>query len=149
LYNGGQPEEEHPMSSTRLNALRNVAEAELDRRLGQLDPRLRQDLATSLVRQWLTGDGHAGLVTPAGHLWFRMVRTEAGGFEVGFDAQPPRFLDRLRDWQVADRDIPRLLHQLNLSQEVWCRSDEGRQLRLRMVARERTLLVEPVAQEEA
>jgi hypothetical protein len=29
------------MSSIRQNAVRNVAEAELDRRLGQLDPRLR------------------------------------------------------------------------------------------------------------
>jgi hypothetical protein len=136
------------MSSTRQNALRNVAEAELDRRLGELDSRLRQELATSLVRQWITSDGHAGLVMPAGHYWFRMIRTDAG-FEVGFDAQPPRFLDRLHDWKVADDDIPELLHQLNLRQEVLCHSEEGRQLRLRMLAKERTLLVEPVAEEEA
>jgi hypothetical protein len=32
------------MSSTRQNALRNVAEAVLDQRLGQLDPGLRQQL---------------------------------------------------------------------------------------------------------
>jgi hypothetical protein len=137
------------MSSTRQNALRNIAEAELDRRIGQLDPRMRQELATSLVRQWITSDGHAGLVTPLAHYWFRMIRTDAGGFEVGFDAQPPRFMDRLHDWKVPDGDIPELLHQLNLCQEVLCRSEAGRQLHLRMLAKERTLLVEPVAEEEA
>jgi hypothetical protein len=135
------------MSSTRQNALRNVAEAELDQHLGQLDSRLRQQLATSLVRQWITSDGHAGLVTVSAHYWFRMIRTDTG-IEVGFDAQPPRFLDRLHDWKVADDDIPELLHQLNLCQEVLCRSEEGRQLRLRVLAKDRTLLVQPVAEEE-
>jgi hypothetical protein len=136
------------MSSTRQNALRNVAEAELDRRLGELDLRLREELATSLVRQWITCDGHAGLVTPSGHFWFRMIRTD-GGVEVGFDAQPPRFVDSLREWKVPEDEIPDLLHQLNLRQRASCQSQEGNHLRLRMVPNERTLLVQPVPEEEA
>jgi hypothetical protein len=136
------------MSSIRQNALRNVAEAELDRRLGELDSQQKGELATSLVRQWITYDGHAGLVTPSGHFWFDMIRTD-GGFEVGFDAQPPRFMDRLREWKVQEDEIPELLHQLNLRQRASCQSQENRPLRLRMLPKERTLLVEPVAEEEA
>jgi hypothetical protein len=137
------------MSSTKQNALRQVAEAELDRRLGPLDPRLRQELATSLVRQWITSDGHAGLVMSSGHCWFRMIRTEGGGFEVGFDAQPPRFMDRLREWQIVEDEIPELLHQLNLCQSASCLSQENLQLRLSMRPKERNLSVEPVADEDA
>jgi len=135
------------MSSIKHTALRNVAEAELDSRLGDLDSRLKQELATSLVRQWLTNDGHAGLVTQSNHYWFRMIRTD-GGFEVGFDAQPPRFIDQLRGADVAEEQIPGLLHELSLCQSAQCQTQDGKSIRLRMIARERTLLIEPVADED-
>jgi hypothetical protein len=135
------------MSATRPNPLRHVAETVLDERFGALDPRLRQDLATSLVRQWVTSGGHAGLVTRSHHFWFRIVRTDGGGYEVGFDAQPPRFLEVLRRAGVAEESIPGLLHQLNLCQSVRCRTQDGRFLRLGMNARERALRAEPAADE--
>jgi hypothetical protein len=135
------------MSSVRQSALRKVAEATLERHCGQLDPALKQELATSLARQWITNDGHAGLITRASHCWFRMVR-KGSGFEVGFDAQPPRFVDDLRRMQVDEEEIPVLLHQLNLCQSVWFQVSNGETWQLRMVARERRLLIEPVCDGE-
>jgi hypothetical protein len=137
------------MSSTRQNAMRNVAEAEIDRRLGKMHPRHRQELATSLVRQWITNDGYGGILTPSAYLWFHMVRPETGGFDVGFEAQAPRFLDRLREWQVPEESVPELLHQLNIRQNASCVSQDGRHLRLRMLPKEGMLLVAPMADEDA
>jgi hypothetical protein len=132
---------------TRHNPLRKIAEAELDRRFADLDSQLKQELATSLARQWLTNEGHAGLVTTSGHYWFKINRTQNGGFEVGFDAQPPRFVDNLRRANVAEDQLSGLLHQLSLCQSVVFPTQDGRILCLRMIAKERTLLIEPAANE--
>ena len=44
--------------------LRKIAEGELSKQFLGLGPAVRDELATSLVRQWLGNDGHAGIVTP-------------------------------------------------------------------------------------
>jgi hypothetical protein len=43
--------------------LRKITESKLAKHFGDLDTAVRSELATSLVRQWLTNDGCAGLVT--------------------------------------------------------------------------------------
>jgi hypothetical protein len=136
------------MATIRQNALRKIAESELGRRLSGLDTRARQDLATSLVRQWITNDGHAGLVTPSGHYWFRMIRTPDGGFRVGFEAHPPRFVEVLRGADVAEDRIPDLLYELSVRQVVPCETQTGKSICVRMIAAEKTLRIEPPAPDE-
>jgi hypothetical protein len=136
------------MSSLKQTPLRKLAEVVLDQHFGELEPQLKQDLAISLVRQWTTNDGHAGLVTLSHHHWFRMVRTQGGGFEVGYQASPPQFMEDLRRWNVSEEEIPDLLHNLNCQQSVLCNTAEGERIKLRLVAQERTLLIEPVEAEE-
>jgi hypothetical protein len=129
------------MSSARSNPLRKIAEDQIERLFGDFDPRLKQELATSLVRQWITNDGYAGLVKSSSHHWLRLIRTD-GGFEVGRDDQPPRFVNQLRQGNVSEDQIPDVLHQLNLTQCTTCQTQDGGTIRLRMVAKERTLVIE-------
>src|SRR5262245_12058523 len=53
--------------------LRRIAEGELSKQFLGLSAAVRDQLATSLVRQWLTNDGHAGVVTPTQQVWFQVV----------------------------------------------------------------------------
>jgi hypothetical protein len=57
------------MKPSKRLPLRRIAEGELARLFGGLGAAVWDQLATSLVRQWLTNDGHAGLVTPTQQLW--------------------------------------------------------------------------------
>ena len=60
------------------NALRQIAEHELDRCFHDLSPFTRDELATSLVRQWIGNDGNAVIVTrdPANTQFFVQLVTD-------------------------------------------------------------------------
>ena len=60
------------LPSKRL-PLRRIAEAELSKQFLGLSAAVRDQLATSLVRQWVTYDGHAGVVTPTQQVWLQLV----------------------------------------------------------------------------
>jgi hypothetical protein len=78
-------------------------------------------LATSLVRQWLTNDGHAGLVTPTQQHWFQLV-AEGDYLEVRVSTAEGDWGRALsRHWGVDEAEVPGLLHRLNLCQSVLSR----------------------------
>jgi hypothetical protein len=130
------------MNPLKRFPLRKIAENVLVRHLGDLDDAVREELATSLVRQWITNDGHAGFVTPTRQFWIRMV-TKGDGVEVGFSPAEGNWGRILtEDWHVAEEKVPGLLHRLNLCQSVLCRNAEGRTIRLRIEPRERTVRCE-------
>jgi hypothetical protein len=119
--------------------LRKIAEHTLAKYLGDLDAGLRDELATSLVRQWVTNDGHAGFVTPTHKFWFQMV-LKGEGVEVGFNPVEGKWAHYLSErWHVDEGEIPGLLHQLNLCQSVLCRNADGHRIRLRVEPKERTV----------
>jgi hypothetical protein len=132
------------MTPSRSQALRRIAEDQLDVRLGELDPQARQELATSLVRQWLGNDGHAGIITPSNNYWFRLERRADGGIEIGFEANPGSFAALLRNWGVAEEDMAHLLHQLSLRQAVRYRTEAGLALEVRLEPAQLTLRVNEV-----
>jgi hypothetical protein len=112
--------------------LRAIAEQTIDRHLGRLDPWLRADLATSLARQWLTNDGHAGLVFLARQCWFDAA-VRGDRTEVGFRPAPGDWGRALVDhWRVSPADVPDLLHRLNLCQAARQRAADGRTVCLRV-----------------
>jgi hypothetical protein len=136
------------MKPIRQYPLRKIAESELARHFGHLDAAVRDQLATSLVRQWLTNDGHAGFVTLTHQYWFRLVAT-GDSLEVGFsEAEGDWGMVLSRDWHVEEEDVPGLLHQLNLCQSALYRTADGRTIRLRIEPRERTVRCEEQAAEE-
>jgi hypothetical protein len=135
------------MNPLKHYPLRKVAEKVLAKHFGDLDAAVRDELATSLVRQWITNDGHAGFVTPTRQFWVNMV-TNGDGVEVGFSPAEGNWGRVLtEDWHVAEEEVPGLLHQLNLCQSVVCRTGDGLTIRLRVEPKERTVRCEPQAAE--
>jgi hypothetical protein len=128
--------------------LRKIAVAELAKRLGDLDPGVRQELATSMVRQWITNDGHAGFVTLTRQFWFRAV--PAGDrLEVGFGEAEGNWGRILADdWHVDRGEIPGLLHRLNVCQAAACRTADGLTIRLRIEPKEQRVFCEEAEPEE-
>jgi hypothetical protein len=136
------------MSSVKQNALRNMAEQDLKARFGDLQPLVKQEMATSLVRQWITLDGYAGLVTQTHNFWYHMIRTDSGGYEVGCEQQASYLLNELRACNVREEEFPALLHDLCLCQSAVCQTADGRGILLCIIPKEKIVKIEPVASEE-
>ncbi len=136
------------MNPVKRPPLRMIAENELNKHFGDIDTAVRNELATSLVRQWLTNDGHAMVVTSTHQFWFRIV-ARSDGCEVGFNKAKSNWGRILsQSWHVDEEEIPGLLHQLNLCQSVLCHTTEGRMVRLWIEPKERTVRSEEQAGEE-
>jgi len=126
------------MPNKRL-PLRKIAEGELAKQFLGLSAAVRDQFATSLVRQWLTNDGHAGVVTPTQQVWFQLV-AEGEHLEVGVSTAEGDWGRALwRHWGVAEAEVPGLLHRLNLCQSALCRTADGRAVELRVEPRERAV----------
>jgi hypothetical protein len=124
------------------DVLRRIARSQLEQYLEDLHDPLKEDLADSLVRQWVANDGHAGLITRDSRLWFQLVPQKDGGYEVSVDADPHRFMADLRRANLNEKEIPELLHRLNLSQSVVCRTADGRSIRLQMNPKKKAFAIE-------
>jgi hypothetical protein len=119
--------------------LRRIAEGELAKQFLGLSAAVRDQLATSLVRQWLGNDGHAGIVTPTQQVWFRLV-AEGDYQEVRVSTAEGGWGRALaRDWHVDENEVPGLLHRFNLCQSAQCRTIDGRAVELRVEPRERAV----------
>ncbi len=137
------------MKPVKRYPLRKIAENELTRCFDDLDSAVTNDLAISLVRQWLTNDGYAGLVTPTHECWFHMVPKEVSSVDVGLRKKKQNWSRHLtRRWQVDEEEIPELLHRLNLCQSVLCRTTDGRTIRLWMEPKEEIVRCEEYEGEE-
>jgi hypothetical protein len=128
------------MKPIKQYPLRKIAECELARIFGDLDEGVRNDLAISLVRQWLANDGYAGLVTPTHRLWFHMVAREDGNLDVGCGEEKRNLARELaRKWQVDEDEVRDVIHDLNLCQTAVCQTADGRTIRLWIEPKEGTV----------
>jgi hypothetical protein len=130
------------------NALRRIAEHELDQCFHELDPLIRNELATSIVRQWIGNGGNAVIVTREFHFWFRMKKLEDGQTQIVRDREPQTFVDHMRKSRVIEEQIPSLLHELSVRQSVECQTDYGEKLRLRVDPGKPTFYVELVTDDD-
>ncbi len=136
------------MNPIRRYPLRKIAENQLATHFGDLDADIRNALATSLVRQWLTYDGYAGLVTATHHHLFQLVTKNGGELEVRFDTAEGNWSHVLsHDWHVDEAKIPAFLHRLNLCQSAQCQNADGRTICLRIEPQERTVRCQEQADE--
>jgi hypothetical protein len=137
-----------PMKPTKKFPLRKIADSQVEKHFGHLDSAVRNELATSLVRQWITSDGYAGFVTPTRQYWFQMVVKGAQLEVTRLEAKGNWGRILSRDWHVAGDEIPALLHQLNLCQTVSWRTTDGQTIRLGIDPKERTVRCQTQASEE-
>jgi hypothetical protein len=130
------------------NALRNIAEHELDQCFDDLSTATRDELATSLVRQWIGSDGNAVIVTRDFHFWFRVKTFDDGQTQVVRDRRPQTFVDQIRESRVVEEQLPAVLHELNVRQSAEAMTDYGEKVRLRVDPAKPTFFVELVLDDD-
>jgi hypothetical protein len=141
------------MSKRKINsgALRRLAEDLLQtlEEEGGLPPGEQGDLATSLVRQWVTYDGHACLFLVGQVVYFDLGRTPLGKPRLVPEPGLPGWLNVLtRHWKIEPDDLPGIFDQLNRGQSAEVTNAEGVPLRLWVNPKERSHGVEPLVKQE-
>ncbi len=141
------------MAKKRLNTavLRRLAEDLLWtlEEVGGVPASGREDLATSLVRQWVTYDGQACLFLGGQAVSFTLGRTPLGKPRVALEPGLPGWMSQLtRDWKIAADDLPGVLDQLNRGQSAEVTNAEGVALRLWVNPKERSRGVEPLVKRD-
>ncbi|MBO0699152.1 MAG: hypothetical protein J2P46_12215 [Zavarzinella sp.] len=132
---------------TRSQTLRYLAEQFLAGLPDEVLTSPRRDLATSLVRQWLTNDGQAALFLGS-DLHFLRARvsgpTTASVEGMKVDA---RAWNRhaMRDWDIDPDVWNEGMRQLNLGQSAVIETRRGESLRLWVNGRERRRGIEPLS----
>ncbi len=135
------------MARIQRFVLRKIAENEIAECFGELNAVVRNDLATSLVRQWLTYEGHAGIVTATHQCWFHLIE-KGDHLDVGFGRGAGNLGKILmEEWGLQRAEIAEVLHRLNLYQSVLYRRGDGRTLRLWIEPKERAVRCEEEAGE--
>ena len=103
------------------------------------------DLATSLVRQWVSYDGNATLFLGGRQVYLVLGQTPLGKPCVVPLAAPEGWLKQLsREWKVRSDDLPEVLDQLNRGQSAEVINADGVPLRLWVNPREKGRGVEPL-----
>jgi hypothetical protein len=108
----------------------------------------RDDLATSLVRQWITYDGNASLFLGEQQYFLVLARTPLGRSCV--DPQPglAGWMNVLKeDWKISSDEMPDILGQLNRGQSAEVVNTDGIPLRLWVNPKRRSRGVEPLIKE--
>lgn len=124
------------MLDIKPQVLRNIAHVELDRILPGQATDIHEALVTSIVRQWMTYEGKAGVLTLAVHYW---LSVEHKGTQVvlGSGVVPATLPRHLASWKVLDRDLQRIVLDLNLSQTSTFINLDGLTVQVRMDPRDR------------
>jgi hypothetical protein len=106
----------------------------------------REDLATSLVRQWVSYDGNATLFLGGHQVYLVLGQTPLGKPCVVPLAAPEGWLKELsREWKVRLYDLPEALDHLNRGQSAEVVNADGVPLRLWVNPKEKARGVEPLA----
>jgi hypothetical protein len=127
--------------TTRGEVLRKIAEHQVGQILPHLDGAGCGEYATAVVRQWVTCDGRAAILTERFNHW---LAPEGGGerFTVSVDRTETSIGRFAADWHIPADQIPELLHRLSVAQSAEFQSEDGLVLRLRVVPHERAIAIE-------
>lgn len=123
------------MMDIKPQVLRSIAHAELDKLLPGQAADIHEALVTSIVRQWTTYEGRAGILTLAVHYWLS-VEHKGNQVVVGSGVTPATLPRHLATWKVLERDLQRIVLDLNLSQTATFVNLDGLTVRVRMDPRD-------------
>ena len=108
----------------------------------------RGDLATSLVRQWITYDSKATLFIGEQQIYLALAKNVAGGIGILREAFRHGWTNTLtQDWKIDPEEFPDIFGQLNRGQSAEVINSEGIPLRLWVNPKERTNGVEPLVKQ--
>jgi hypothetical protein len=106
------------------------------------------ELITSITRQLLTNDGHAGLITGRGQFWVRVVQKPELPWEYGLNHVPEISVLRfMRDWDLDADLVPGILRRLTVAQSAEFTNRKGMRLRFWIDPKLRRTNIEPVTVE--
>ena len=135
-----------PNSRTLRQLAENVA-----RQLIEQGDEWRQDrgeLATSLVRQWITYDGNATLFQGERQFHFALGHTPLGKASLSTVLVPDDWLKQVAEgWKIDAEDLPDVIDQLNRGQSAEVTNTEGLPLRLWVNPKEKGRGVEPLVKQ--
>jgi hypothetical protein len=98
---------------------------------GDILPGEKGDFTTSLVRQWLTYDGHATLFLDGQQVYLLLDRSPLGKLRIMANVDPlPWQKDLTEQWKIDPQELPDIFDQLNRGQSADVTSDDGLPLRL-------------------
>jgi hypothetical protein len=123
---------ERTMSKSKSQALRQIAEAIVKKTLENevIPESQRRDFATSLVRQWITFDGHATLFIGEQQIYFILDTTSLGQCRVKPDPALQGWVTRMiKKWKINPEKRSEIIQQLNLGQGAEVVNMEGLPLR--------------------
>ncbi len=121
-----------PANPRKAQELRNLAETLV--RSFEKDPEFQEvhteGLVTSLVRQWMTYDGHAALIIKNVLCFLPLTRTPLGAFAFKMVSEKSNWPEILqRDWHMAPEDIPEMIEQFNRGQSAEGTNLDGQGIR--------------------
>ena len=116
------------MASTS-SVLGKIAGTEIDELFPGINSARRGEYVTSLVRQWRTDAGHAGLFTVAVNFWLRLVERGAQLLVVR-TVHPSRIWVQLARRGASDGEFAEIVHRLSLAQSAAFTDAGGRNLRI-------------------
>ncbi|HEX4591653.1 MAG TPA: hypothetical protein VH120_17075 [Gemmataceae bacterium] len=141
-----------PRKKTNSRSTRPIAEDVVDRLIsaGVLLPSERGDFVTSLLRQWLTYDGHATFFLDEGRqVYLALEKTPLGKPRVGTEWIESGLVKLLLEhWRVGPEDVPELIDQLNRGQSADVVNSDGLALRAWANPKDRRSAVEPIDPED-
>ena len=132
----------------KSSTLRHIAGCEIDKLLPGLGTDTREEYVTSVVRQWLTNDRHAGIFTAAVNYWLNLVE-EGGRVLVGREVCPSNLLHTLGPWKVIEEDFPQIVHELTLAQSATFVNADGVTVMVRVDPKQHAFAFEEVKDDDA
>lgn len=138
-------------SKGHSRALRQLAEEVMGQLAEEFDlpDGERQDFVTSLVRQWISYDGHATFFIAGHQVDFPLRYTPLGKpcclpVPVLTDWTPVL----TGDWKISPDELPEIYEQLNRGQSTEVTNRDGIPLRLSINPKEQRQRVEPLVKEQ-
>lgn len=132
-----------PNKPTKSAVLRAIASDGVEKCLPDLTPEEKDGLITSVVRQWITHEGHAFLMNEEAERCYLVLRQTADGYEMTVNEVDGDALNPfLCDWQIDRELIPEIVHDLNLRQSAEVTNRNGLALRFSVNPQKRSISIE-------
>jgi hypothetical protein len=107
------------------------------------------ELVTSITRQLLTNDGHAGVLTERGQFWVTVIEKPDQHWEVGINHVPEMSIRPfVRDWDFDLELVPEILRRLSVAQSAEFTNRRGMRLRFWIEPKERKTNIEQLLGDE-
>jgi hypothetical protein len=125
--------------------MRKIATDAVEKVFGYLLTEEEDELVTSVVRQWITCDGHAVLMKEE-ERFYLIFGQKDDGFTLTINHVEGDVLGRfLRDWHIDPDETPEIVHRLNLCQSAEVTNRQGLPLRFSTDPKSRTIRIDDLS----